>query len=514
MITKIHITFLILFINSCLYAQNKIFQNPISQNNLESSQKLDSKIASTYLSTKYYSQSSFDLNKELEIPLPNNRILKASPNKNFRYSNKSESFVYTIENEPNSELVLSRFENVITGMYTSPENEKIIFHQLDRNLFAVSTVSEASLINKDSSLDYIVPEENILQKVNENVCLQSTAICPSTTIDVLIVYTTAARISWGGVAQSNSFIATAMTNFNTALINSGVTNTNINIVYSGEIAYTESGSLNTDLPRFRDNNDGYMDEVHSLRTTYGADICALITASPTSTCGLGYVNTNPTNYSSVNAFSATVNICVVSNYSLAHEMGHNMGLNHDWYVNTSSLPCEHQHGYVNQIAIEQGTSSTSSQRWRTIMAYNNECSDAGFSCTRINRWSNPNLNHNSNPTGIAIGNPNPSNEAFGFARFACVVSQFMPTSNLGNFEIKTKEIKDFTIFPNPAKEEINIWIKNDEAYTFKVINVLGQIVLTSHNKTIDLRGLPSGEYFLSIYTDKNSLIGSKKFMIK
>lgn len=511
---KNKITFLMLFCSIVIFSQNKIFQNTISENNLNQQQKVNKTLAATYILTKYYTQSSFDIKSDLEISLPNNRTIQAKYSKSFLYSNKSESSVFTIENEPKSELVLSKAGNAITGMYTSILGEKIIFHQLENNLFAVSVVSESALINKDSTTDFILSDSSVSHKVNANICSETTAICPATTIDVLIVYTSAARVSWGGVAQSNSFVATAITNFNTALINSGVTNTTINLVYSGEIDYAESGDIYTDLPRFRNNNDGFMDDVHTLRTTYGADLCALVTSTPTSICGLGYLNSNPTNYTANSAFTVTLFNCVVSNYSLAHEMGHNMGLNHDWYVSTATTPCSNHHGYINRTAINLGTSSVSSQRWRTIMAYNNECADSGFGCSRINRWANPDVNFNSEPTGIAIGNPNPSNETFGFSRFACVVSQFMPTANLGTFEIKNKDVKDFTIYPNPAKDEINIWIKNDEIYNFKVINVLGQIVLTSDKKSINLRGLPSGEYFLSVYTDKNSLVGSKKFIIK
>lgn len=507
-------TCLFLCFATILFAQTKIFQNPISENNLNNQHKISENLASTYISTKYYSQSSFDLKSNLEIPLPNNKVIKAKYLKSFSYSNKSTSFVYSIANEPESELVFSKYDDAITGMYASGYGEKIIFHQTNQNVFAVSLVSESELIDRDSKNDFIFNESAINQKVNANICLESTPTCPATTIDVLVVFTPAARVAWGGVAQSNSFIATAITNFNTSLINSGIPNVTINLVYSGEIPYTESGDIYLDLPRFRNNNDGFMDDVHTLRTTYGADLCGLITSTPTSLCGLGYVNTNPTNYSNTTAFTVSLLNCAVSNYTLSHEMGHNMGLNHDWYVDQSTTPCSNLHGYVNQTAVNLGTSSTSSQRWRTMMAYNDQCSNVGINCPKANRWANPNVNYNSEPTGVAIGNPNPSNEAFGFARFACVVSQFMPTANLGTFEIKNEDVKDFTIFPNPAKDEINIWIKNDEIYTFKVINAVGQIVLTSNKKSINLRGLPSGEYFLSVYTDKNSLVGSKKFIIK
>lgn len=511
---KYKFTFFFLFCVALIFAQDKIFQNQVSESSLTNQQKLSNSLASTYMLTKYYSQPSFNLKSDLEIALPNNKVIKAQFSKSFSYSNKAESSVYSVVNEPKSELVLSKSGNIITGMYASNAGEKMIFHQTDNNIFAISVVNESNLINQDSKNDFILNESALGQKVNANICLQNTAICPATRIDVLVVYTSTARISWGGAAQSNSFIATAITNFNTALINSGISNVTINLVYSGEIIYAESGNISTDLASFRSSTDGIMDDVHALRSTYGADLCALVTSTPTNTCGLGYLNSNPTNYSANSAFTVSIYSCVVSNYTLAHEMGHNMGLNHDWFVSQSTAPCEHHHGYSNQTAVNLGTSSTNSQRWRTIMAYNDECASAGINCTRINRWANPNVNYNSEPTGIAIGSPNPSNEAFAFARFACVVSQFMPTAGLSTSEISSTEVKDFTLFPNPAKDEINIWIKNDEQYTFKIINTVGQIVLTTDKKTINLSGLASGEYLVSVYSEKNTLVGSKKFIVK
>jgi hypothetical protein len=199
---------------------------------------------------------------------------------------------------------------------------------------------------------------------------------------------------------------------------------------------------------------------------------------------------------------------------MAHEMGHNMGLRHDWFVDTNTSPCNHHHGYTNRTAINLGLASVSSQRWRTIMAYNDECAATGFNCSRINRWANPNVNFNSEPTGIAIGNTNPANEAFGFSRFACVVSNFMPqTVGLSTLET-LPEVKEFTLYPNPAKDMITIFTNDSERYSFKIYSAAGQFVLNTTEKTINLSGWSSGEYFLSIYDDNHSLIGTKKFIIR
>lgn len=502
-----------LFCATVFFAQNKLFQNSINEKTLTSNQKISKGLSDTYVSTKYYQQTAFNLKSNLELALPNGKMIKAKYVKNFLYSDHSESFVYSIQDEQDSDFVLSEVDGIVTGMYTSISGEKVIFHQINENIFAISTVSESILINKDSKENSIIDQAAITQKINADICLASTPLCPATTvIDVMVVFTSQAKTAWGGLAQSKSFIATAITNFNTSLTSSGVSNVKINLVYCDEITYVESGDINTDLLRFRTEGDGFMDTVASLRSTYGADLCALVTSTPTNTCGLGYVNNNNTNYSANSGFCVGLYNCVVSNFTLAHEFGHNMGLQHDWYVNNSMNPCEHHHGYTNKTAITLGNASTTAQRWRTIMAYNNECADRGISCTRINRWSNPSLNYNSEPTGIEIGQPKPSNAAFGFARFACIVSEFMPTKPLASIE--NTNIVDFAIFPNPANDELNVQIKNSQNYNFKITNLVGQMVLKSAEKKINIKGLSTGQYILSIYTVDGALIGIKKFIVK
>ncbi|MCA6069465.1 M12 family metallo-peptidase [Chryseobacterium sp. RG1] len=515
---KTKISILALAISSVAFAQQTYFQNKIPTSSLKELQKISKELATTYYNTQYYNQTSFDLNQDLKIPTVKDQVIVAKLDKIYRYTNKSESYTYKVANDPSAELVLSKYDNIITGMYVSGSGEKVMYHQVNDNTFAISQVAEKLLIDQDSSDDTIIDKSSIenlvTAKTNSNICSSSTAACSASTVDVMVVYTSAASTAWGGTSQSNSYIATAITNFNTALTNSGITNATINLVYSGVISYTESGDLSTDLSRLRATADGYMDNVHTLRTTYGADLVSLVTSTPTTTCGLGYVNTSPTNYVATAGFSAVLYNCAVSNYSLAHEMGHNMGLRHDWFVDTSTTPCSNHHGYTNAIAITNGTSATSAQKWRTIMAYNDECTSAGISCTRINRWANPAINYNTYPTGVAIGSTNPANEAYGFARFVCVVAGFTPsvTSDILAIEERGTKTKEFAIYPNPAKDIINITTDEKENYSFEIINATGQTLLKTTSKEINISKYPRGEYFINIYSGKNTLVGSKKFL--
>jgi hypothetical protein len=96
-----------------------------------------------------------------------------------------------------------------------------------------------------------------------------------------------------------------------------------------------------------------------------------------------------------NAFAAVDIECATGYYSFGHEMGHNMGARHDWYVDDLKTPYGYAHGYVNY--------DNPGDRWRTIMAYNNECDKQGVYCYRIPYWSNPAVLRNGAPMGVPDG---------------------------------------------------------------------------------------------------------------
>lgn len=511
-----HISFLmkllllgLLFFSSLANSQETIFQTSVDSKNLNNVKKISEDLNSTYKKTYYFNQNNFDLKQNLNIILPNNKKIVAIYQKSITYPVGSYSSIYKIKDDSNAELVFSEYDNVITGMYVSSENSKYVFQQTSTNSFAVSEVNEKSFKNKEQLIDYEINADDFYKKstlINNDVCAEGTPICPGkTTIDIMVVYTLSASILWGGDATSKSTITTSITNMNVALLNSGISNITFNLVYSDVVNYVETDNFQTDLVSLRSSTDGILDEIHTIRADYGADLVGLVLGSPTSSCGRGNLNTSPTNYSNRSSFVVNLYSCVLSNFSLAHEFGHNMGLNHDWFVNQETLPCSHHHGYINRSAIINGTSSTASQRWRTIMSYSDECAAKGIGCSRINRWANPNVTYNSESTGIAVGQTNPSDEAFGFRRFACIVSDFMPTV-LTNNEFNQKI---FSVYPNPSKNTITI-NSNFEIDDIAIFNTIGQLVLNSKQSRINIEMLQKGVYFVKILTADGNIVGVKK----
>lgn len=217
------------------------------------------------------------------------------------------------------------------------------------------------------------------------------AACPGgKTVNVMVVYTKKAKdVS----ADINAEIETAILEGNDSYEASGIHH-RIRLAHSAQVSYTESGDIVTDRDRLRKKSDGHMDDVHSLRDRYNADVVSLWAKYDESWCGYAYIMDTVSGDFEDHAFSAVRHSCAVDNFSFIHEMGHNMSARHDRYVDgTDGKPYDYNHGYVNVT-----------DQWRTIMAYNDKCSDAGKDCDRLGYWSNPNVNYGGDAMGVASGN--------------------------------------------------------------------------------------------------------------
>ena len=207
---------------------------------------------------------------------------------------------------------------------------------------------------------------------------------PMPSIDVAVFFTPAARRKAGGKAEMEALIDLMVVETNQAYEDSGA-NQRIVLAAREEVPYEEeNGSGSLALDRLVAKSDGYMDEVHTIRDRTGADLVHLI-ADVTDVGGIANMP---------GAFGLTCAHC--SSKTFAHELGHNMGLAHDRYVDRGLLP--YSHGYVNQQAFAED--APESARWFTIMAYQYQCGDAGFSCEWILRFSNPNQTYRGDPLGV------------------------------------------------------------------------------------------------------------------
>jgi hypothetical protein len=199
-------------------------------------------------------------------------------------------------------------------------------------------------------------------------------------IDVLVLYTPLAMAHAGGPTGIVNLINLGFSETNTAYANSAITQ-RIRLVSTQAVDYVETSQFSPDLTALRTTL------APALRDATRADLVMLMVHPPSPDfCGIGNLPQAVSANSSMSAFSVVDTNCVSPSYTVAHELGHNMGSRHDWFVDSSTTPFTFAHGHVNP---------TPGQRWRTIMAYNDRCSTQGFNCTRLLQFSNPTLTRNA-----------------------------------------------------------------------------------------------------------------------
>jgi hypothetical protein len=155
--------------------------------------------------------------------------------------------------------------------------------------------------------------------------VQDLAVDGSTApIDVLILYTPAARASVGGVAEIESQLANAVAMTNAAFQRSGVT-AEMTAVGVQELAYVEGPGLREDLEAISIGGAANP-AVEALRSAVGADLVTLVTGRPVTSTGCGIAWLGP---ASAYGFSVSEQVCLYAGqWSLTHELGHNFGARH------------------------------------------------------------------------------------------------------------------------------------------------------------------------------------------
>jgi peptidyl-Asp metalloendopeptidase len=229
-----------------------------------------------------------------------------------------------------------------------------------------------------------------------------------TIIDLMVVYTPKAKNNASGQTGIEAKIANAVAKANQAYINSKV-DMQLNVVYMGEVSYNETGNMTTSLTDLRGTNDGKMDAVHNLRNQYGADQVLLVTAD-TNYCGIAYVMSNPSTSFAPYAFGVVHDdstYACLSDNTLAHELGHNQGDQHDKANSSSAGAYDYSYGY--RLCQTGG--------FRTVMSYS--CSGGA----RVSYFSNPNV---SLTTGQTTGTAT-ENNALSMNNTKAIVAAFRST---------------------------------------------------------------------------------------
>jgi peptidyl-Asp metalloendopeptidase len=322
-------------------------------------------IASVRESEIMFNFTSFRQNNSLEIPLFGSKTYEA---KHFQTETRAmDDYTWRgkiTNGKFEGDVILTFRKGFVSGLVYAPEAIYEIVASGNKQILVE--------INQELFPECAGDVKGETAKTTEQKALVATD--SGDRIDVLVLYTTPVKTSLGGDAQAQAFAQQAIDATNTAYINSKIRQ-RVRLVAAQETTIAETGSLGTELPVVR--NDA---AVAALRNQYNADLVAMISNS-SDNCGIGYLMGSA---NSLNGFTVTSRTCAVGNLSFAHELGHNMGSQHN-PENGSGATYIYGYGhYVDGV-------------FRTVMSYVNPC-PAG--CTRRPYFSNPEVVFSGLPTGI------------------------------------------------------------------------------------------------------------------
>jgi hypothetical protein len=241
----------------------------------------------------------------------------------------------------------------------------------------------------------------------------TSAATAGTVIDLLVAYTPKAKTNAGGQAGIEAKITNAVAMANQAYLNSNI-DMQLNLVGMKETAYTETGNISTSLTDLTGTSDGKMDEIHTLRNQLGADQVALITAD-TNACGIAYVMTSSWVKTAFAPYAFSVvhddsKYACLSSQSLAHELGHNQGDQHN-IEDSGGTAGAYSYSYGHRVCQTGG--------FRTVMSYS--CSGG----TRVSYFSNPNV---TLTTGQLTGTST-ANNALSMTNTKAIVAAFRSSTS-------------------------------------------------------------------------------------
>ena len=238
--------------------------------------------------------------------------------------------------------------------------------------------------------------------------------------DILVAYTPAAETFMGGWDFIRAEAQLAVDAANLAYDNSNITS-QLRLVHIMDTDYDEdtAWSYTDHVEYLWYPNDGYMDDVLSTREIVGADFVSVLidgrdslgnvpTCGAAPTMGPGMDNADFEDY----ALSIVSVQCATVQWSLAHEVGHNRGCAHNREDSGNDGAYTFSFGHRFWGADNAG--------YGTVMSYDN---DAG-EYTRIPYFSNPDVDYEQVPTGVAPGLAGEAHNALTHENTAAVCAAF------------------------------------------------------------------------------------------
>ena len=268
---------------------------------------------------------------------------------------------------------------------------------------------------------------------------QSAAPSPVSTIDLMVLYTPGLVTRLGTAAAVQTRIDNLVALSNQAYVDSEVA-IRLRLVRTDLVNYNDTTDIAATLDALTSGSDPAFTGVAAMRNTYGADLVSLMRAYQGATeCGIAWTGgSQGTPMASYARYGYSVvangfaNGFFCSDYTLAHELGHNMGSVHDRVTEAQPTgPSKGAYSYSFGYGMSNGFSS--------IMAYSSSFTQA----PQIGRFSNPNQsNCKGMPCGVSELAANSANNALSLNNARMAVAAFRAAA-LASVAGKTLDVRTY-----------------------------------------------------------------------
>ena len=205
----------------------------------------------------------------------------------------------------------------------------------------------------------------------------ASAVASAATVDVLVAYDAAAATTLGG--EPEVAMQSWVDQINSYYLNSNI---DLQLRLAGTMTHEEDGAdQSSTLQNLRTDST-----VSAARESTGADFVVMVTTK--ANCGIGYISVQ-----AAYAYSLVGPHC--GPMTMAHELGHNMGLTHS-----------RKQGDTSGVRYAYGLGHGVDYAFGTIMAYAHL-----YSTSRVGKFSNPDVQCNGHPCGVAAGDPEQADAA-------------------------------------------------------------------------------------------------------
>ena len=290
---------------------------------------------------------------------------------------------------PSSTAVFGRVGGAVAGFVASPFGQ-FSLESAGAGGYTVQQIDSRGLQPAASDVICCAPAPSSTGTGFSDLSSSSSSPASQSVVDVLVAYTPlviAAQPGGIDALRAKSLVMIGIAD--AALRDAGTGGARLAGTLPVEFVETTDGDSRDSetLERFTQ-----LGTVHAALDNRAADVATLIVDENVT---IGIAKLLEPQDSPVAGFSLVGRTSMAASMTFAHELGHNMGLWHDWYNSGSEGGWRpSSKGYVSLAG-----------RFTTIMAYDTHCIDVlgGTGCSTIAVYSNPNRDYMGFPTGVPIG---------------------------------------------------------------------------------------------------------------